>query len=137
MEELTEQEKDIMDNAIFARNKRAFAPKSNYKVGVCVMTNDGSYYNAGNVEFARSLNIHAEVLALADALASGNKPEDIIAMAECFEAGEGPCGPCLQYMIEVNKDMMFYGVHPDGKLITKKKITELYPYYYRSNDAKH
>jgi cytidine deaminase len=143
-------EQELIKEAIKAREK-AFSPFSGSKVGISVLTKDG-IFSGHNVEFARSMNIHGEPFVLSQVLANYMGPKlrnlkpkeidkkiregfkEIIAIVEVNSEGIPGCGPCRQYVLEVNPNMIFYGVKPNGKIVAKKKISELYPIYYRSND---
>jgi len=138
-------ERNLIRAAIDER-KAAFSPFSGAKVGVAVLTKEGYTLAGSNVEFTRSMNIHAEMNVLSavlkhyitkDKATIQNMREgfsDIIAIAEVNSEGIPGCGACRQAILEVNPDMIFYGVKPDGTIVVKKKITELVPNHYRSND---
>lgn len=138
-------EEELIKCALSAR-KNAFAPFSGSKVGVAVLVDDGAIFTGANVEFARNMNIHAEFVAMEKAL-KYIAPKyttiderikegfsEIVAIAEVNNQGLPGCGPCRQMVLEVNPEMIFYGVYPNGEIKVKKPIKELYPFEYRSND---
>ncbi len=143
-------EKELIKEAIKAR-ERSFSPFSDSKIGIAVLTKEGVWAGS-NVEFARSMNIHGEPFVLGQVLVNyigpmlkNMKPrevdkkiregfKEIIAIVEVNSEGIPGCGPCRQYVMEVNPNMIFYGVKPTGEIVVKKPIKELYPHYYRSNN---
>ncbi|NLW16223.1 MAG: cytidine deaminase [Firmicutes bacterium] len=80
---------------------RAYAPYSQYQVGAAVRAASGKIYTGCNVENASyGLTICAERVALAAAVAAGEREFSALAIA----AGDGtpgmPCGACRQFMAE-------------------------------------
>ena len=75
----------------------AYAPYSNYHVGVAVLTRDGRVFAAANVENAAyPLGICAERAAIGKAASEGLKPGDVEAIA----ITASPCGGCRQWLHE-------------------------------------
>ena len=157
----------LIKSAIDARNT-AFSPISNSQVGAAVLVyydgrfankNESLYltqiFSGSNMEFARSQNIHAEWIAMSEALkyltkksfplntydANGVKIkmreglEDIVAIAIVNNAGIPGCGSCRQMLYEINPDMQVLGVLPSGEVKVDKQLRELYPNAYRSNSG--
>lgn len=91
-----------------ARNasEYAYAPYSKFKVGACVLYDDGSVYTGCNVENASyGLSLCAERSAISAAVADG-KHKGLVSVAIyspntelCF-----PCGACRQWIAEFAKD---------------------------------
>jgi len=104
---------ELAENA--AQN--AYAPYSNFRVGACIMYEDGSVYTGCNVENASyGLSLCAERTAIAKAVSdgkhSGLKYVAIISTdaEKCF-----PCGACRQWIAEFSKS---------AKIIVRDKSSE-------------
>ena len=86
--------------------KNSYSPYSKFKVGACVLFEDGKTYTGCNVENASyGLTLCAERTAIASAIADGQKSK-IFAIAIfspnaklCY-----PCGACRQWITEFCKD---------------------------------
>ena len=85
----------------------AYAPYSKFRVGAAVLSKSGKIYVGTNVENASySLSICAERVALAKAIADGEKDLIKIAIA-CIDSQEEllstrmPCGACRQWIQEL------------------------------------
>lgn len=90
----------IIEAAAAAR-EQAYAPYSNYQVGAAVLAESGRIYPGCNIENASyGLTICAERVALASAIAAGERRFLGLAIA----GGEGtpsmPCGACRQFIAE-------------------------------------
>lgn len=80
---------------------RAYAPRSGYEVGAALVTADGEVFVGCNVENANYSNtLHAEEVAVGNAVAAGYKTFEAIAVSTATENGEAPCGMCLQTLAE-------------------------------------
>jgi cytidine deaminase len=77
--------------------ERAYAPYSNYRVGVVLRTTDDREFEGVNVENAAyPLGVCAEKSALVAAVAAGYGPGDIAAIG----VNASPCGGCRQWLHE-------------------------------------
>lgn len=111
--------------------EKAYAPYSKFKVGACVLYEDGSVYTGCNVENASyGLCLCAERNALSSAVADG-KHEGLKAVAIyspnailCF-----PCGACRQWIAEFSKDAKIIVQDKDGQ-IKEFSIKELLPHSF-------
>ncbi len=146
---LAQREAALIAVAIEARSA-AFSPFSGSQVGCAVLVYDGTIFSGANVEFTRSSNIHAEFIAMQKALAYvqeklalerdnllekiKNGLEEIVAIAEATNSAIPGCGNCRQMLLEINPEIVFYGILPSGKIANKQKISNLYPNPYRSNN---
>lgn len=79
---------------------RAYAPYSNYAVGVAILGSNGKIYSGCNVENASyGMTICAERNAVFQAVADGCT--ELVAMVIATETGEGmSCGGCRQVLYE-------------------------------------
>jgi cytidine deaminase len=76
---------------------RAYAPYSNYLVGVAVLARDGRVFLGCNVENAAyPLGVCAERTGIAKAASEGLRPGDLDAIA----ITASPCGGCRQWLHE-------------------------------------
>ena len=87
-------------NRAFKNLENAYAPYSNYRVGACVKTKYGDFYDGANIENASySPSCCAERVAFFKAISDGYKDFEAIAISgdkeNCY-----PCGVCRQVMSE-------------------------------------
>jgi cytidine deaminase len=106
---------------------QAYAPYSKYRVGCAVQTDKGIFLGFNIENASTSLGLCAERAAITNALISGAKVIDIIAVY-CLDAHMNesnmnvretmPCGACRQWIAELA---------PDAKVVTNgsDKIYEL------------
>lgn len=96
---------DVINKAFEAR-EHAYAPYSNFYVGACVKTIDGTYYLGANVENAAygSANC-AERNAIFAAYSNGVRKDDIECLCIVTKASSitPPCGACRQVLVELLK----------------------------------
>ncbi len=91
--ELLEKAKEVSQNA--------YVPYSKFKVGACVLTEDGSTFSGCNFENASyGLTICAERNAIGTAIANGHTKLKAIAIYSPNEDNCVPCGACRQVMTE-------------------------------------
>jgi cytidine deaminase len=84
-----------------AVQERAYVPYSDYRVGAALRTADGSVYEGCNIENANYSNsLHAEEVALAEAVKDGHREFDRIAVSSGARDGVTPCGMCRQTLAE-------------------------------------
>lgn len=94
--EMTHQQ--LFDLACEAR-ERAYAPYSNFRVGACLLTEDGSTFTGCNFENASyGATICAERCAASCALAAGQRR--FLAIAIAGNSAAWPCGICRQVLRE-------------------------------------
>ena len=111
----------------FEAKENAYAPYSNFKVGVALLCSDGSVYKGCNIENASySVTLCAERAAIASAVSDGKRCFSAIVITGgedyCF-----PCGVCRQTLVEfVDKDFKIIIAKNENE--TKVyKISELLP----------
>jgi cytidine deaminase len=92
-----------MDLLTHAREalEEAYTPYSEYDVGAALRTADGSVYTGCNIENANYSNsLHAEEVALGNAVSDGHRSFDRIAVTSAARDGVTPCGMCRQTLAE-------------------------------------
>jgi cytidine deaminase len=90
-----------------AREARAasYAPYSEYRVGAALRTADGTVFTGCNIENANYSNsLHAEGVALAEAVREGHREFDGLAVSTSEDDGQTPCGMCRQSLVEFCPD---------------------------------
>jgi cytidine deaminase len=81
--------------------EHAYAPYSKRAIGAAVLGADGVIYTGGNIENAlRGLALCAEQVALAHAVARGNRTLRAIAIVNRNGSPCYPCGVCRQMLAE-------------------------------------
>jgi len=109
--------------------KCAYAPYSNYRVGVCVEAEDGSFFGGCNVENASyGVTICAEVVAICAMIAAGNRK--IKSLAVVGSGGElcTPCGRCRQFIREfaaLNTPIYLCDKDKIAKIVTLEELLPL------------
>ncbi len=94
---------ELLDKAREARN-RAYAPYSDFQVGVALLCADGSVYTGANIENINYTNTtHGEQLALHKAVHDGHRDFDALALS-CSGDPSAPCGLCRQTLSEFCDD---------------------------------
>ena len=81
--------------------RAAHVPYSEYRVGAALETADGTIYtgcNLENVNFSNSL--HAEEVAIAEAVKNGHREFTRLAVSSDRRDGVTPCGMCRQTLAE-------------------------------------
>lgn len=86
--------------------QNAYVPYSKFKVGACVLYEDGNLYKGCNVENASyGLSLCAERNAISSAVALGQKGKiKAIAIFSPNTTMCTPCGACRQWIAEFSKD---------------------------------
>jgi len=79
----------------------AHVPYSNYRVGAALETADGEVFVGCNLENANYSNsLHAEEVAIAEAVKNGHREFSAIAVSSDRRDGVTPCGMCRQTLAE-------------------------------------
>jgi len=109
----------------------AYSPYSKFKVGACVLFEDGKIYAGCNVENASyGLTLCAERNAISSAIADGQKSK--IAAVAIFSPNAKlcyPCGACRQWIAEFSKDAAVIVEDSEGNP-QSFSIKELLPYSF-------
>ena len=84
---------------------RAHVPYSEYRVGAALETADGEVFEGFNIENANYSNsLHAEEVAIAEAVKNGHREFSRIAVSSDRRDGLTPCGMCRQTLAEFCSD---------------------------------
>lgn len=122
----------------FKNLENAYVPYSHYRVGACVVTKDGRYFDGANVENASyGLTNCAERSAVFAAYSKGVRKQDIEAIAIVCEGKTlaAPCGACRQVLVELlEKDTPIYLANHSQRHTTT--IQELLPMSFTEEDLK-
>ena len=108
---------DDTDRELFARaekiKERAYAPYSNFLVGVILRARDGTLIEGVNVENgAYPLGVCGEKTAYCTAVTMGYKPGDF----DLIVINASPCGACRQWHSEFKVDRVIFA-NNDGELV--------------------
>jgi cytidine deaminase len=92
---------------------RAYAPYSDFHVGVAVLMRDGTVVEGVNVENAAyPLTVCGEKNAISTAITQGYGPGDFEALA----VNASPCGGCRQWLWQMKFDRVIF--RNAGKVVT-------------------
>lgn len=104
----------------------AYAPYSEFKVGVAVITEDYTLHIGSNVESAIGREtVHAETAAVSQAVMSGSKKLRYVFIAS--KTGTTPCGACRQLLAEFG-DPLVVTLLPTGEVVFSLFLSTLFPY---------
>uniref|UniRef100_V5H064 Cytidine deaminase n=1 Tax=Anoplophora glabripennis TaxID=217634 RepID=V5H064_ANOGL len=125
---------NLIREAVEARNF-SYSPYSNFKVGACVLCDDGTFYRGCNIENRSfTVGICAERCAYSKAISEGKtnfKAVVVIAQQEQFFTT--PCGACRQFMSEFgNVDV--YISKPNSEDVFVTTLDELLPHQFKTVD---
>ncbi len=106
----------------------AYVPYSEYRVGAALRTADGTVYTGCNIENANYSNsLHAEEVAIAEAVKNGHDSFDRIAVTSGVRDGVTPCGMCRQTLAEfADGDLVVACDEGDGE-VSEYTLGELLP----------
>lgn len=120
----------------FQNLENAYVPYSHYRVGACVKTYDGRYFDGANVENASyGLTNCAERNAIFAAYSKGVRKDDIEAIAIVCEGKTiaTPCGACRQVLVELlKKNTPIYLANRNSQMETT--IADLLPMSFTEED---
>jgi len=105
----------------------AYVPYSEYQVGAAIRTADGETYVGCNIENANYSNsLHAEEVAVAEAVKEGHTEFDALAVVSGERDGVTPCGMCRQTLAEFCDESL--PVYCDeGDTVAEYALGELIP----------
>ncbi|SHH64196.1 cytidine deaminase [Halobaculum gomorrense] len=123
--------RDPADDPLVAAARDAFAdayvPYSEYPVGAALRTADGTVFVGCNIENANYSNsLHAEEVAVAEAVKQGYTEFDRLGVASAAEDGVTPCGMCRQTLAEFC-DADLEVVCDEGDTVSTYTLGELIP----------
>jgi cytidine deaminase len=105
----------------------AHVPYSEYRVGAALETADGTVFTGCNIENANYSNsLHAEEVALAEAVKNGHHDFSRLAVASSERDGVLPCGMCRQSLSEFCEDD-FRVFCDEGDSRSEYQLDELLP----------
>jgi cytidine deaminase len=129
--------KELLLSKAFGAMKNAYAPYSNYHVGACVLTKDGTTFLGANIENASfGATNCGERSAIFAAYSNGYRKEDIEAIAIVTDGHRigAPCGICRQVLSELlEADCPI--LLSNGKETIEKTIDELLPMRFTKEDV--
>ncbi|WP_256686436.1 cytidine deaminase [Halococcus qingdaonensis] len=119
------------DDELIARardaTESAHVPYSNYRVGAALETTDGTVFLGCNIENANYSNsLHAEEVALAEAVKNGHHDFARLAVASSERDGVLPCGMCRQSLSEFCDDDLRV-LCDEGESRSEYRLGELLP----------
>lgn len=105
----------------------SYAPYSDYEVGAAIETANGTVYTGCNIENANFSNsLHAEEVAIAEAIKNGHTEFTQLAVTSGRKDGVTPCGMCRQTLSEFcDDDLPVYC--DEGDTHTEYALGELIP----------
>ena len=120
-----------MTDPLIKRAREAYAnahvPYSSYPVGAALETETGGVFVGCNIENANYSNsLHAEEVALADAVKTGHTTFTRLAVSSAARDGLTPCGMCRQTLAEfADEDLEI--VCDTGDSLDRYTLGELLP----------
>ena len=113
---------------------RAYAPYSNFRVGACLLAEDGRVFDGCNVENASyGATICAERTAVVKAVSEGARSFTAIAVVG-VETDAWPCGICRQVLNEFSADMRVVCGNARSGTFGAMKLSELLPMSFGAKD---
>ncbi len=108
--------------------RNAHAPYTNYRVGAAVLTSGGKYFSGCNVENAAlTTTSHAEMNAIAAAVAAGEKSFKALLVLTDTEPAAFPCALCRQSLAEFDRgELLILAANTRGE-IRQTRLVDLYP----------
>jgi cytidine deaminase len=105
----------------------AHVPYSEYRVGAALETPDGTVFTGCNIENANYSNsLHAEEVALAEAVKEGHHDFSRLAVASSERDGVLPCGMCRQSLAEFcGEDFRVFC--DEGDSVSEYRLGDLLP----------
>jgi cytidine deaminase len=99
--------------------ERAVAPISGFRVGAALLATSGRVFEGCNIENSTlNLGLCAERVALAAALAAGERDFEALAIVAEGDEPASPCGSCRQLLWEFAGDLLILSGNLSGKVKT-------------------
>ncbi|SDM79914.1 cytidine deaminase [Halogranum gelatinilyticum] len=119
-EDLIQQARDVLANA--------HVPYSEYRVGAALRASDGTVFVGCNIENANYSNsLHAEEVAIAEAVKNGYTEFDRLAVSSGVRDGVTPCGMCRQTLAEFCDEDLVVVCDEGDEETTEYVLGELLP----------
>jgi cytidine deaminase len=97
---LTSAQFDTLHSRSRAAKAKAYCPYSRFRVGACILTDDGLYIEGVNVENASyPVGTCAERVAFGAAVTQGHSRFKAVAVATDISPPASPCGMCRQLLV--------------------------------------
>ncbi len=132
--EIGEEKLTELLNTAVSYRENSYSPYSHYKVGAALLTDRGDIYGGSNSEFVSySPTNHAEgtAISMANNEGEGNRNRKFIkAVAVVHEGDSGPCGECLQRMVEHADNCIVLVADPSGDIKKVTSLKALLPYNF-------
>jgi len=127
---------ELRERALSAM-ERAYAPYSRFKVGAALVGEDGTVYEACNVENAAfPAGTCAERAAISAAVAHGVRKFTTIVIASSADEPTPPCGMCRQALIEFAPELEVVSVTRGGKE-AHWRLADLLPQAFSPSSLEH
>jgi cytidine deaminase len=135
MIKLSDDERRSLIGLAQEARRRAYAPYSNYPVGVALRARSGRIFTGCNIENAAyPASICAERTAIFKAISEGEKEFDVITVVS--SGGGTPCGSCRQVMAEFGLDTIVLVADAEGRLVLETTVERLLPNAFNSEKLK-
>ena len=126
--ELSQERKERLLLRAQQARENAYVPYSHYRVGACLLCEDGTEYTGCNVENAAyGSTICAERTALLKAISEGARRFAAIAVVGSGESIAYPCGACRQVLQEFNREMVVLSANSDLSKVHAMRLADLLP----------
>ncbi len=129
----TEKLTELVNTAV-AYRENSYSPYSHYKVGAAILTDRGDIYGGSNSEFVSySPTNHAEgtAISMANNEGEGNRNRKFLkAVAVVHDGDSGPCGECLQRMVEHADNCIVVVADTNGEVRKVTSLKALLPYNF-------
>ncbi|PGG97745.1 cytidine deaminase [Helicocarpus griseus UAMH5409] len=121
-------ELQTLSSKAIAAKEAAHCPYSKFRVGACLLTEEGEFIIGANVEnVSYPVGMCAERTAFGTAVIAGHRRFKAIAVASDISPGVSPCGMCRQFMREFcTLSFPIYMYDKDGNYVVKT-MGELLP----------
>jgi cytidine deaminase len=127
---LTDEQKNQLVQTAITATRWAYAPYSNYKVGVALLTSSGRTYDGINIENAAyPTTMCAERVAVFKAVSEGER--EFEALAVVSDNAGSPCGACRQVLAEFGLDTIVLIADIDGAIHEETILRDLLPSAFR------
>jgi cytidine deaminase len=111
-----------------AARKKAYAPYSNYLVGVAIVDSKGGVHSGCNVENASyGASLCAERVAIGKMVSRGSKKIDLVVVVASSDTPVFPCGMCLQVIQEFGHKARVLAINSRGTLFEATTMEALFP----------
>ncbi|KAK2759032.1 hypothetical protein FQN54_003131 [Arachnomyces sp. PD_36] len=132
---ITDAELSTLSTNAIAAKATAYCPYSKFRVGACVLTEEGEYISGANVEnVSYPVGTCAERCAFAKAITSGHRNFKAVAVATDITPGASPCGMCRQFMREFCRPSMPVYMYDESNNYRMFTIGELIPLAFGPDD---